>query len=58
VDFIGGYITEINITSPSAIRQINEVSGAEVHKLIVDAMLERLASKKEVWCCDERLLRA
>ncbi len=42
LDFIGGYLTEINITSPSAIRQINEVSGQEVHKRIVDLILERL----------------
>jgi len=57
LDFIGGYITEINITSPSAIRQINEVSGAEVHKLIVDGMLERLAGRHEVWCCGAPLRR-
>ena len=39
-DFIGGYLTELNITSPSAIRQINEVSGESIHRRIVDAMLE------------------
>jgi len=39
-DFIGGYLTELNITSPSAIRQINAVSGESVHRRIVDAMLE------------------
>jgi len=39
-DFIGGYLTELNITSPSAIRQINEVSGEQVHLRIVDAMLD------------------
>jgi glutathione synthase len=41
-DFIGGYLTELNITSPSAIRQINEVTGLEVHKAIVDAMLAEM----------------
>jgi len=39
-DFIGGYLTELNITSPSAIRQINEVSGKQVQREIVDTMLE------------------
>lgn len=39
-DFIGGYLTELNITSPSALRQINAVSGEMVHRLIVDAMLD------------------
>lgn len=40
-DFIGGYLTELNITSPSAVRQINEVSGGHLHIGIVDAMLQR-----------------
>jgi len=38
-DFIGGYLTELTITSPSALRQINEVSGEMVHRRVVDAML-------------------
>jgi len=41
-DFIDGYLTELNITSPSGIRQINEVSGDQVQHRIVDAMLERI----------------
>ncbi len=50
-DFIGGYLTELNITSPSAVRQINEVSGDRVERRIVDAMLERLGRRA---CCDDR----
>ncbi len=41
-DFIGGYLTELNITSPSALRQINEVSRADVHRRVVDAMLGKM----------------
>ena len=48
-DFIDGYLTELNITSPSAIRQINEVSGEQVQRRIVDAMLERVNHKP---CCE------
>jgi len=44
-DFIDGYLTELNITSPSAIRQINEVSGEQVQVKIVDAMLARTGRK-------------
>ena len=44
-DFIDGYLTELNITSPSAIRQINQVSGEEVQHKIVDALLARVAEK-------------
>lgn len=47
-DFIDGYLTELNITSPSAIRQINEVSGQQVHRRIVDAMLEKMGWE---FCC-------
>ena len=44
-DFIDGYLTELNITSPSAIRQINDVSGEQVQHRIVDAMLARTGRK-------------
>ena len=39
IDLIGGKITEINVTSPSAVRQINEVSGLEIQKHIVEKMI-------------------
>ena len=44
-DFIDGYLTELNITSPSAIRQINAVSGEQVQVKIVDSMLARVGRK-------------
>ncbi len=44
IDVIDGYLTEINVTSPSAARQINQVSGAHVEVPIVD-FLERLAAE-------------
>lgn len=47
LDLIGEKITEINITSPSAIRQINEVSGKNVHKVIVERMLARVGETTE-----------
>jgi glutathione synthase len=43
IDVIDGYLTEINITSPSATRQINQVSGTQLEVPMVDS-LERLAS--------------
>jgi len=68
-DFIGGYLTELNITSPSAIRQINEVSGEQVQRRIVDAMLAKISSEpggernvactvdhqcfQQITCCDD-----
>lgn len=46
-DFIGGKLTELNITSPSAIRQINEVSEKDIHPIIVDAMMAEIAMPQE-----------
>jgi glutathione synthase len=46
LDFIAGKITEVNITSPSAIRQINHVTGQSVHLEIVTAMIEHVESKQ------------
>ena len=45
IDVIDGYLTEINVTSPSAARQINQVSGARVEVPIVD-FLETLVSQR------------
>jgi len=42
VDVIDGHLTEVNVTSPSAARQINAVSGTRLEVPIVD-FLERVA---------------
>ena len=46
IDLIGGKITEINVTSPSAVRQINEVSGLQIHKRIVEKILAYVAQEQ------------
>ncbi|HVM97665.1 MAG TPA: glutathione synthase [Candidatus Acidoferrales bacterium] len=43
LDFIDGYLTEINITSPSAVRQINQMSAVHLEVTMVD-FLERFVS--------------
>jgi len=45
LDFIGDYLSEINITSPSALAQINEVSGARIQTKLIDEC-EKLANSK------------
>lgn len=42
IDVIGGWLIEVNITSPSAARQINAVMGTRIERSIVD-FLERMA---------------
>jgi glutathione synthase len=43
IDVIDGHLTEINVTSPSAARQINQVSGTRIEVPMVD-FLERMAA--------------
>ncbi|MFC4346296.1 hypothetical protein ACFO5Q_00365 [Kordiimonas lipolytica] len=45
-DFIGGQLTELNITSPSAVRQINAVMGAQLEVQIVEAMLAAVSGDR------------
>ena len=42
-DFIGGFLTEINITSPSAVRQINRVMHVRLEEPLVDWIEVRAA---------------
>ncbi|MFQ5514203.1 MAG: glutathione synthase [Myxococcota bacterium] len=45
IDVIGGWLTEVNVTSPTGIREINELDGTALERLMLDAV-ER--------CCRER----
>lgn len=45
IDLVGGKITEINLTSPSAVRQINEVSGMQIQKRIVEKIVAYVARR-------------
>ena len=44
IDVIGGYLTEINVTSPTGIRQVKAFGGADVAALIWDAIERKVAS--------------
>jgi len=46
IDVIDGWLTEINVTSPSAARQINQVSGTHVERPIVDFLERRAAARR------------
>ena len=37
-DVIGGYLTEINVTSPTGIRSIQKLSGIDVAAMVWDAI--------------------
>ena len=42
IDVIGNYLTEINVTSPTGIQEINELDGIKIEKLIWDVIEARL----------------
>jgi glutathione synthase len=42
LDVIGGFVTEINVTSPTGIRELDRQFGLEIGGLLVDAVLRRL----------------
>jgi len=44
IDVIGGYLTEINVTSPTGIQEIRRFGGPDIAKLIWDAIERRLAA--------------
>jgi glutathione synthase len=41
IDVIGGYLTEINVTSPTGIREIKRFGGPDIAALIWDAIEKR-----------------
>jgi glutathione synthase len=43
LDVIGGFVTEINVTSPTGIREIEAMHGHDVGGMLIDAVLRRLA---------------
>ncbi|WP_445156458.1 glutathione synthase [Halomonas sp. E14] len=45
LDVIGDYITEINVTSPTCVREIDDQRGTDIAGLLMDAIARRLASR-------------
>jgi glutathione synthase len=46
IDILGGYLTEINVTSPGGIRELTKVTGERVEGLVVD-WLERASAVRK-----------
>jgi glutathione synthase len=45
IDVIGEYLTEINVTSPTGLQEINRLDGAKLEILLWDAIERRLAAR-------------
>jgi glutathione synthase len=44
IDVIGGYLTEINVTSPTGIREIDQASGSNVAAQLLDTIVTQLGN--------------
>jgi glutathione synthase len=45
LDVIGGFVTEINVTSPTGIRELDKQFHIDVASLLMDAIAKRLKKK-------------
>ena len=47
LDVIGGCVTEINVTSPTGVREIDKAFGTDIAGLLIDAVDRRLAARRQ-----------
>jgi glutathione synthase len=45
LDVIGGYVTEINVTSPTGVRELDKAFGIDIGAMLIDAIARRLPAK-------------
>lgn len=45
IDVIGGWLTEVNVTSPTGIREINELDGVRLEEHVLDAVERRVVER-------------
>jgi glutathione synthase len=45
LDVIGGYVTEINVTSPTGVRELDKQFKTDIAALLMDAIQKRLAAR-------------
>jgi len=43
IDVIGGFLTEVNVTSPTGVQEINRLDGVQLERLVVDWLERRVA---------------
>jgi glutathione synthase len=47
IDVIGGYLTEVNVTSPTGIREIDRLSDLRLGEQVMRWVEQRLASRNQ-----------
>lgn len=48
IDVIGGFLTEINVTSPTGIRELESTGSFEIPRMLLDAIEGRIHSRSAV----------
>ena len=46
LDVIGGYVTEINVTSPTGVRELDKQFGTDIAGLLMDSIQKRIDQKR------------
>jgi glutathione synthase len=46
LDVIGGFVTEINVTSPTGVRELGRQFGTDIADLLMDAIARRVAARR------------
>ena len=47
IDTIGPFLTEINVTSPTGFREINQLMGVKLEAELVDRVVARVEAQRE-----------
>jgi glutathione synthase len=46
IDVIGGFVTEINVTSPTGIREIDQQFGLNIGAMVIEALERRVGARR------------
>lgn len=47
IDVIGGYLTEVNVTSPTGIREIDRLNNVNLGEKVINALVSQITNNKE-----------
>ena len=47
IDVIGGFVTEINVTSPTGIREIDQQFGLNIGAMVIEAFERRIGAARK-----------
>ncbi len=48
IDVIGGFVTEINVTSPTGIRELDKQFGLNIGDMVIAALERRIGAKQRL----------